>query len=213
MILLKKIIAIVCLFLVLSLNVSAFSTNLIKTTDDFVVFSDKPQEVSKIFNIEIKELEKDIAEHNIKFLAVSKDKSKQIQLTETETEFSESITNLSNLSNDSINALLPDITGIENISGEILYKNEQKYVKVNLKNNFGNEYILTQFFTIENQKIYTLSFYTNEGTDIDYIDKIFSTTTNINNNLDIFESTKMVKNIRIIIILITVILSGISIYL
>ena len=106
---------------------------------------------------------------------------------------------------ESINSLLTEITGIENIKGEIVYKDNQKFVKLNLKSNRGeNEYILTQFLTVTNKTMYTLSFYTAIDEDIDYIENTFSVSKEkININLN-----KDYSSIKIIVICATVIFAA-----
>ena len=178
---LKKLIAILCLFCVFSLNVSAFNIKDITATEDFIVYSENPSSVANILKTDETELSKTVKENNILYLAVNEDNTKQIQLKYKETDFSHTISNLNNLSDDSINTLLPQIIGMDNVKCESVYKNEQKYIKINLKSKKNkNEYILTQFITVIEKKMYILSFYTSVNESTDYIDNIFSVDVNKN---------------------------------
>jgi hypothetical protein len=159
------------LSLIFSFSISALKTDQLTPNEDFYIYSASPQKVAEILEMTKEGLKSDIESKGIIFLAVDKENSRQIQLTETENKFSTTISNLSNLSDSSIRSLLPDITGIENIKGKIVLHGEQKYVRIELK---SKEYILTQFFTVENKKLYTLSFYTNTDTSTEYIKNTFS---------------------------------------
>ncbi len=159
------------LSLIFSFSISALKTDQLTPNEDFYIYSASPQKVAEILEMTKEGLKSDIESKGIIFLAVDKENSRQIQLTETENTFSTAVSNLSNLSDSSIRSLLPDITGIENIKGKIVLHGEQKYVRIELK---SKEYILTQFFTVENKKLYTLSFYTNTDTSTEYIKNTFS---------------------------------------
>ncbi|MGI6280276.1 MAG: hypothetical protein ACOYJS_06945 [Acutalibacteraceae bacterium] len=162
-----------CLF-----SVTALAANTVSITPygEFFEYSKSPKKVEEILNLDSAELSKTINDNHITFLAVNATNTKQIQLKQSETDFSSSVVNLTNLSNESINSLLPDITGLENIKGEIVTLKAQKFVKINLRSDNGKDnYILTRYFTVANRKIYTLSFYTKDGEDTEYIDKTFLT--------------------------------------
>lgn len=184
---LKRIITFLCLTWLFTISVCA---NLVSPFDiaqltpsvDFSIYSEKPEKVAEILEIDKKSLDNTVKEKNILYLAVNQDNTKQIQLTSNENDFSNSVTNLSNLTNDSINSLLPDITGLNNVKGEIVFKDTQKFVKINLRNN-EDKYVLTQYFTVADNKIYTLSFYTSLNSDTDYIETTFVTTKNENQEI------------------------------
>lgn len=179
---LKKIITFLCIAFVLTVSVSAnlvspFDLSQLTPSDDFIIYNEKPQEVAEILKTDTENLDNTVKEKNILYLAVNQDNTKQIQLTSNENDFSNSVINLSNFTNDSINSLLPDITGLNNVKGEIVFKDTQKFVKINLRNDEG-KYVLTQYFTVMDKKIYTLSFYTSLSVDTDYIETTFVTTKN-----------------------------------
>ena len=194
---LKKIFLAICLVFLLGFSVTALEIDKITPGDDFIVYSKEPEKVSEVLKTDVESLSTKITEQNIKYLAVTKDGSKQIQATENETEFASSVNNLSNLSDSSIKTLLPDITGLPNIVGKIVSKDGQKYVKINLKNE-NEDYILTQFFTIEDGKLYTVSFYTKSGVSTDYIDTTFKTEKSISDNIEIPKTPTAFKVIVII---------------
>lgn len=113
---------------------------------------------------------------NIKdiYLAVNRENSKQIRITTKVTDFSYSVGNISNLSNDKITALIPDIVGMRDVKGDVINKDGQKFIKVQLRSSdSGGEYILTQYFTVASRQNFVLSFYTDMDEDTDYIEKTF----------------------------------------
>ncbi len=193
----KKIILAICLFLLLTLNVTALSVDQITPDSDFLIYSADPKGVADALNTEINELEAKINEQNIRFLAVNKDNTKQIQLTETKTDFSNTVGNLSNLSDSSIKSLLPDITGLDNIKGNIVLKDGQKLVNINLKDQ-NSGYILTQYFTVTDKKLYTLSFYTEPNVSTKYIETAFSTTEKLTDEINLNTNAKTVRIVAII---------------
>lgn len=183
----KKIRYFLLTFIILSLltlNANALSVDQITPSNEFLVYSAEPQEVADALNTELSDLEDKIKTQGILFLATDEDNTRQIQLTSEQNDFSKSVSNLSNLSDSSIRSLLPDITGLENIKGKIVLHGEQKYVRIDLK---SEEYILTQFFTVENKKLYTLSFYTDVDTSTDYIKSTFSVKSKVSDNITLKE--------------------------
>ena len=183
----KKIRYFLLTFIILSLltlNANALSVDQITPSNEFLVYSAEPQEVADALNTELSDLEDKIKTQGILFLATDEDNTRQIQLTSEQNDFSKTVSNLSNLSDSSIRSLLPDITGLENIKGKIVLHGEQKYVRIDLK---SEEYILTQFFTVENKKLYTLSFYTDVDTSTDYIKSTFSVKSKVSDNITLKE--------------------------
>ena len=183
------------LSLIFSFSISALKTDQITPNEDLYIYSASPDKVAEIVKMTKEELKKDVESKNIIFLAVDKENMRQIQLTETENKFSATVSNLSNLSDSSIRSLVPDITGIENIKGKVVLHGEQKYVRIELK---SKEYILTQFFTVENKKLYTLSFYTNNEASTDYIKDTFSYKQKTADSITIKEIPKNLKTLTLI---------------
>ena len=183
------------LSLIFSFSISALKTDQLTPNEDFYIYSASPQKVAEILEMTKEGLKTDIESKGIIFLAVDKENSRQIQLTETENKFSTTVSNLSNLSDSSIRSLVPDITGIENIKGKIVLHGEQKYVRIELK---SKEYILTQFFTVEDKKLYTLSFYTDIETSTNYIKDTFSYRQKTADSITIKEIPANLKTLTII---------------
>ena len=129
-------------------------------------------ETAKILGMTDTELESYCAENGIKYIAVNNDNSKQIRLAVAESSFSASIGNLTNLSEDKITALIPDITGTNR--GEIINKDGQSFIKtVESSIDSGGGFTVIRYFTVAAKKEYVLSFYTSSGTETDYADEVF----------------------------------------
>lgn len=130
------------------------------------------ESTAKILGMTEEELENYCTENGIVFIAVNKDNTKQIRISVTESEFSSSIGNLSNLSDDKITALIPDITG--SVGGELLEKDGQRFIKTaeNLTDS-GGEYSVINYVTVAAKKNYVLYFYTAFGTDAHYSEEVF----------------------------------------
>lgn len=150
----------------------------IKPQGEFYIYSEQTDEVANILGMDKDSLKDYIYQNGVAYLAVNKENTKQIRVTNNTTDFSNSIINISGLSNDSIIALIPDITGIENTKGEVINKEGQKFVKTQFKTtDSGGEYILTQYFTVANRANIVLSFYTDSSADLDYIEETFNSFT------------------------------------
>ena len=130
------------------------------------------ESMAKILGMTAAELENYCSDNGIVFIAVNEDNTKQIRLSVTESAFSGSIGNLSNLSDDKITALIPDITGA--VSGEITEKGGQKFIKTTESlTDSGGEYSVINYVTVAAKKDYVLSFYTASGTSTDYTEEVF----------------------------------------
>lgn len=162
--------------LLFSLTVSAEATVSLKPYGEFYVYGEDTSAVAEVLGMTEKELQSYCAENQILYLAVNEENSKQIRVTCNSTDFSNSVVNITGLSDDSINELIPSIAGIENVRGETVTVGAQKLVKIQLRSeDSGGEYTLTEYITIADKKCYILSFYTNADTDTDYIEKTFET--------------------------------------
>ena len=112
------------------------------------------------------------------YLAVNNGNTKQIRIRTEITNFSNSIGNISNLSDDKITALTSDIVGVEDVKGDVINKDGQKFIKIQLRTtDSGGEYILTQYFTVASKQNFVLSFYTDINEDTEYIEKTFESYT------------------------------------
>ena len=122
------------------------------------------------------QLEGYCTENGIIYFAANSDNTKQIRISVGESEFSGSVINLSNLSDDKITALMPDITGSREIRGDIVEKEGQKFVKTQIStSDSGGEYTVIQYITVAAKRDYVLSFYTAGSEDTDYTETLFKT--------------------------------------
>lgn len=176
-ILIKRLFSGLCLCLMLfSINASAkdMSDIAIEPYGDFCIYGEDNSELAEILGITENELQEYCNENSIEYFAVNGENTKQIRLTVVKNDFSESVINISRLSDDKISALIPDIIGIEGAKGEIISREGQKFIKTQLRSgDSGGEYILTQYTTVAARKCYILSFYTDVGEKTDYIKETF----------------------------------------
>lgn len=146
--------------------------------DGFYTYADKAEAVAEILNMPESELEKYLTDNGIAYIAVNSDNSKQIKVTEAVTDFSSGVINLSGLSDDKITELVPNITGIDGIRGEIVNRNGQKFIKTELSSSdSGGNYLLTEYITVADRTLYTLSFCTAASCDTGYITEVFESFT------------------------------------
>ena len=170
----KKIICALSLILILTLPVFAASGFEITVPKDFYSYKSgqSAESTSKILGMTADELENYCNENGIVFISVNNDNTKQIRLSVTETAFSSSVGNLTNLSEDKITALLPDITGAD--SGELVEKDGQIFVKTSKTlSDSGGEYSVVNYVTVAAKKEYVLSFYTASGKSTDYAKEVY----------------------------------------
>lgn len=130
------------------------------------------ESTAKILGMTEEELKSYCNDNGIVFIAVNKDNTEQIRVSVTQSAFSSSIGNLTNLSEDKITALIPDITGA--IGGELTEKNGQRFIKTaESLSDSGGEYSVINYVTVAAKKDYVLSFYTASGTSTDYTEEVF----------------------------------------
>lgn len=212
--LIKRIIAIVFILLfILGFNASAktVATPNVEPFGDFTSYQENNEKVSDILGIEDSKIKEYCNTNNVIYLAVNKDNTKQIRLTASVTDFSNSIINISNLTNEKIKSIISEITGLEKVKGNIIEKNGQKFIRIDVKtNDSGGEYILTQYITVANKTRYILSFYTNPKADIEYIEKTFESysSSGIFNN-----SEEKINTIYIVVIIAFILFLGISVFI
>ena len=157
-----------------NITVNAQTSFSLELPKEFYNQTDSKKEVSNILGVSESDLDKYLTENNVFYLAVNKDNSKQIKITVNENEFSNSVVNLSNLSDDKILSLREEISGIENLNGDVINLKGQKFLKIELSSNdSGGEYILTQYITACDRKSVIISFYTDSSLDTDYILETF----------------------------------------
>ena len=203
----KKLVAALLLSLLFCFDALALSTDIITPDSEFIIYSADKERVSEILNTTVSELESTIEKQGFIFLAVNSDNSKQIQMTQTVTDFSNTAGDLSNFSDESILSLLPDITGMKNIKGSVVLKDGQKYAFINLKQE-DSGYILTQYFTVKDKKLYTVTFYTENDVSTDYISTAFPTE---NNNATVVPANS--NGVKIAVVIGTVVFGIIFAYI
>lgn len=170
----KKIVsAILTVVLIALFECSVFATD-INVDDSFYVNTKQTDKVCEILGVEENALKSYCEQNNVTFLAVDKDNKRQIKAFCYETDFANSIVNISSMNDDNISQIVPEIVGMENVKGDVITKGAQKFIKTAVvTEDSGGEYILTSFTTVANRKNYVLNFYTLKGEDTDYIDSIF----------------------------------------
>lgn len=156
-----------------SFALSVFAAQ-VNAGDSFYAFGEQTDKVCEVLGMEESALQDYCKNNSITYFAVDKDNKRQIKLLCYETDFSNSIINISSMTSDNISVLIPEIVGIENAKGDVITKGEQKFIKtVASTADSGGEYILTTYMTVANRKNYFLNFYTLKGEDTNYTDEIF----------------------------------------
>lgn len=173
----KRLICIAVAIAVSALSVFADGTGIkINAGKEFTVLSSgkNEKELASILGITENELIGYCRENSIEYLAVNRDNTKQIRLSVNQTEFSSAVINFSNLSDENIAAVVPDIVGVSNVKCETADKNGQKFAKVRLSSSdSGGDYTVSQYITAANKKLFILSVCTAADKDADYADEIF----------------------------------------
>ena len=160
---------------ILSCTVLASEEFSLKVGKEFFVYGEDDEKLAKVLDIPQDKI-KEYSGKNVVYLAANKDNSKQIRITTGQNAFTYSVVNISNFTDDKILALIPQITEIEDITGEIINKNGQKFIKTQLRSNdSGGDYILTQYITVADKKSFVLNFYTNADVNDSYIEDVFKT--------------------------------------
>lgn len=175
--LIKRVLAIIAVIcLCFTINVCAENSVSLTPDGEFYIYGQNTPEVAEILGMGTNDLLNYCDQNEIIYLAVNRDNSKQIRIREKSTDFSNSIINITGLSDDKIESLIPAIIGIDNVRGEIVYSGGQKHIKIQLRSkDSGGDYILTEYYTVADRKCYILSFYTNADSDTDYIENTFKT--------------------------------------
>ncbi len=173
----KRLICIAAAIAVSALSVFADGAGIkINAGKEFTVLSsgENEKELASILGITENELIGYCRENSIEYLAVNRDNTKQIRLSVNQTEFSSAVINFSNLSDENIAAVVPDIVGVSNVKCETADKNGQKFAKVRLSSSdSGGDYTVSQYITAANKKLFILSVCTAADKDADYADEIF----------------------------------------
>ena len=191
---------------------TAFAEGKVVTVEphgEFFVYGTDTERVAEILGMTVDRLDGYVKDNNILYLAVDEKNSKQIKVDSFVTDFSSSVINLSLISNDKINALIPDIVGIDGVKGEIVNKNGQKFIKTQLSStDSGGGYNVTQYITVADKKVYILSFYNDRDVGTEYIAKTFET---YKADSFIDQDAQKKDGIQAVIIAATVIFAAISV--
>lgn len=197
--------------LIFSFNVSAQSNIEMTPSGEFYVFGKDNTEIAEILGIESNNIQNYYKENSIIYLAVNSDNTKQIKCQSYSTDFSNSIVNISSLSNDKIISIIPDIIGFENVKGAVVEKNGQKFVKLDLRSSdSGGDYILTQYITVAGKKIFVVGFYTKANISTDYVEKSFET---LNSPLFLNNKNNSKGNWYYIILLLSVVFALVTVFI
>lgn len=179
MIVLKKSIVLLTTLLLLFAPLTASAESGVKIDVGKEFFTAETEDgrakIAEITDMSNKELDNFCDSGGIIFLAVNKDNSKQIKISCLKNKFSESAENISLLSDEEIERLIPNITGISSDGCEIVDKNGQKFIRCGSSlSDSGGSFFLTQYITVASGKNYILSFYT-PSEDRDFTESIFDT--------------------------------------
>ena len=116
------------------------------------------EEISLIFGISEEELKKQCNEKNIVYAAANHDNSKQVTLSITENEFSNTAVSFSRLSNKDLKEIANDFNDSKRAKIEIVTsKDSNRYIKITEElYDSGGQYTLTEYITVCSEKLYTL---------------------------------------------------------
>lgn len=168
---LKKLL--ICVVAVMVMLITVISA--LEIGDEFYLYGRDNEKLSEVISMTEAEIGDYCKQNSITLLAVNKDNTRQIRQIKKETEFSKEVKSLSVLSDGEILKLTADLSGFENVKGEIIKKDALKYLKIQVKSkDSGGEYTLIQYITVKDGKTITLSFYTTADESTDYVEKIFN---------------------------------------
>ena len=200
----KWVITLVVLILSLNFTVSAKDAVSLEVPKDFCVYSKEPQKTAEILGMTETELKEYCVNGSVLYLAVDKDNSRQIRVTVGDTAFSSSVVNISELTDDKIESLAPEISGFDGVKGEAVSLNGQKFLKVELQSeDDGGEYFLTQYITVAEKQNIVLSFYTDSDADTDYIEDTFATF-----SCPMFVNEKDEEKVSILLVIVPIVVVG-----
>ncbi len=173
----KRIAALVFAVLTLSFTLSAAEITE-NPGKEFLVYGDKQsnEKIAEILEETTDTLDNYCYNNGIIYLAINEKNTKQIRLYENSTAFSESVGELTSLTDDKIAALAPEIVGEGFHTETVTQKSGRKFIKATaLSQDSGGKFTLIQYITVTSKKEYTLSFYTASDENTDYAEKVFST--------------------------------------
>ena len=180
----KKIICVLASFICL-FSVNAFALQL---DGEFYIYTQQDAQLCEVIGMTEGELEEYCKTNNITFLVVNKTNTKQIRKTEIKDNFSKKAGDFSAFEDKEILDLAEELTGFSNVKGTVFEKNEQKFLKVEVKTtDSGGEYIITQYITVTEETKKTLTFYTDSKEDTDYIEEVFTSQFKVSDTVSAFK--------------------------
>ncbi len=162
--------------LIFTLSVSAVSDVKLSVDDEFFTLSDDIDKLCEITGQTEKEIREYCSAEGIVFLALNEKNTKQIKVTSKKTAFSEKVGNISFMNESEIKEIASLlIKDFSNAKFAIEEKNSQKFIYTeSLLKDSGGEYTQTNYITVADECIYTLSFSTSSEESTDYIKPIFA---------------------------------------
>ena len=149
----KRLSALVFAVLTLSLTLSAAEITE-NPGKEFWVYGDKQsnEKIAEILEETADSLDNYCYSNGIIYLALNEQNTKQIRLYENSTAFSESVGELTSLSDDKITALAPEIAG-DGFHTETVAQNGIKFIKATaLSEDSGGKFTLIQYITVTSKK-------------------------------------------------------------
>ena len=170
----KKVALFFCVIMLFSFSCAAAESVTLSPGEGFLVLGRDDEALLPLLHLTKEECAAMTAENGMVYLAADRENQRQIRVTVFQDGFSETVGQLSLLSDEKITALIPDLTGERR--GDVICSGKQKFIRQQLRlQDSGGDYILTRFFTVAGKKNYVLSFYTAAKADAGYIEDVFST--------------------------------------
>lgn len=163
----RFIFAVLPLFLISFICLTAFVSNNdfeIKVNDgySYCYKNTDMSEVAERLDMSEDALKDFFGENNVVFLAVNKDKTSQIRITERKTAFSRATGDIKNLDKSGLKTLAKEISKDNKSGYSVCEADARRYIKISetLKDS-GGVYTATQFITVADGKLINLTFYNN----------------------------------------------------
>lgn len=201
--------------------------NIVAGDDYLCCYSDKSYDkvikrLNEIYNEANKENREDVFDdsqlenffekYDIQYFAVSKNDASQIRVAVISDETSEKISDLSRESNSRVKKFAKNLVGTKDLEYEIYQNDAKKYIMLKgVEEDAGGSYVVTQFVTVYNGKVFNISFYNADGmTDKEY--KILNTfdiiETNFPSKMPVFIVILVAIGIAVLICLIIAMIWG-----
>lgn len=142
-------------FAVLTLSLALSAAEITENPGkEFLVYGDKQsnEKIAEILEETADSLDNYCYNNGIIYLALNEQNTKQIRLYENSTAFSESVGELTSLSDDKITALAPEIAG-DGFHTETVAQNGIKFIKATaLSEDSGGKFTLIQYITVTSKR-------------------------------------------------------------